>query len=120
MSKPVLGLLLGGFLGLIDGVSAYAYPAARAGILGIVIGSTFKGLITGLAAGLFARWFRSLPLGILVGVAVGGLFSWWVAANSPLDGKYYYWEIVLPGTLLGVVVGFATQRFGRDRTPRTA
>lgn len=120
MSKTVLGLALGAGLGLIDGLSAYAYPAARPEILGIMIGSTFKGLITGLAAGLFARWFRSLPLGILVGVAVGGAFSWWVAASSPLEGQYYYWEIVLPGTLLGAIVGFATQRFGRDRVPSAA
>jgi hypothetical protein len=46
---------------------------------------------------------------------VGAALSYWVAATSPLEGRYYYWEIVLPGTLLGAIVGFATQRFGRDR-----
>ena len=31
MSKPALGLLLGGLLGLIDGLSALLYPAAASG-----------------------------------------------------------------------------------------
>ena len=26
------------------------------------------------------------------------------------QGKHYYWEIMLPGGLLGIIVGFATQR----------
>jgi hypothetical protein len=29
------------------------------------------------------------------------------------DGKHYYWEIILPGSVLGLIVGYATQRYGR-------
>ena len=28
-------------------------------------------------------------------------------------GKHYYWEIMLPGSLAGAIVGYATQRYGR-------
>jgi LytS/YehU family sensor histidine kinase len=115
MSKVMLGLLLGAVLGAIDGWSAGLYDfITRDQLLGIVIGSTGKGLITGLAAGIFARKSRSLGKGILFGLAVGLLLSFIVAAlpGDP-NGKHYYVEIMLPGMALGAVVGFATQRYGR-------
>jgi LytS/YehU family sensor histidine kinase len=115
MSKPVLGLLLGAVLGLLDGMGAYAYPEVRDQIVGIMIGSTFKGLVTGLATGFFATKLKSLPLGMLIGLAIGCLLSYIVAAmpdpNNP--GKHFYLEIMLPGSILGAVVGYATYRFGR-------
>jgi hypothetical protein len=81
-------------------------------IVQIVVGSTLKGLISGLAMGFFARRFQSLPLGILVGLAVG-LALGYVAAMAPdAQGRHHYFEIMLPGGILGLVVGFATQRFG--------
>jgi hypothetical protein len=114
MPKWLLGLALGAVLGLIDGASAYLYPypEVRAQIVSIVIGSTFKGLLTGLAAGVVAVRYRSLPVGILAGLAVGLLLSYLVAA---MPGNHHYWEIMLPGATLGAIVGFATQRFGRAR-----
>ena len=54
MNKPVFGLLLGGFLGIFDGLTAWFTPEARVALLGIVIGSTVKGLITGISIGYFA------------------------------------------------------------------
>ena len=36
------------------------------------------------------------------------------------DGKHYYWEIMLPGGLLGVIVGYATQRHAGARVPQEA
>src|SRR5262252_1476864 len=75
MKKPVFGMLLGGLLGIPDGLSALVSagddPNVRAGIVGIVIGSTVKGLITGLLIGWFARKTSSLPLAIVFGMAVG-------------------------------------------------
>jgi len=119
MSKPVLGLLLGAVLGLLDGASAYLYPYqdVKEQIIGIMIGSMFKGLLTGLATGYFATRLKSLPLGMLVGLAIGCLLSWGVVAMQP-PGHQYYVEIMIPGSLLGVVVGYATWRFGRG--PRAA
>ena len=66
MNKIVLGLLVGGILGIFDGLSAWFTPAVRAQLLGIVIGSTVKGLIAGILIGYFAkkvtrcRWACSL------------------------------------------------------------
>ena len=36
-------------------------------------------------------------------------------------GKHYYFEIMLPGSILGVVVGFAAQQYkGGDLTARAS
>ena len=116
MNKPLLGLLVGAVLGCIDGASAWFYgPEVQEQIQTIVIGSTFKGFITGLLAGFFARKVSSLPLGIFFGLAVGLALSYAVAAMPDKYGKHYYWEIMLPGSALGAIVGFATQRYGRAR-----
>jgi hypothetical protein len=39
MNKVVLGLLVGGLLGIFDGLTAWFTPDVRAQLLGIVIGS---------------------------------------------------------------------------------
>jgi hypothetical protein len=113
MNKVVLGLILGAVLGILDGLSALvSAPETRPEILGIVIGSTFKGIVAGVLIGFFARRVNSLPLGILFGLAVGLLLAWPIAYMNAQAGKNYYWEIMLPGGVLGTIVGFATQRYG--------
>jgi hypothetical protein len=99
-------------LRLFDGSTAMLYPDSRPLIVGILIGSTFKGLITGLVAGFFARKFQSIPLGILVGL-VAGMAVTYPIAIEPVNGNSYFLEIMIPGSILGAVVGFATQRFGK-------
>lgn len=113
MNKALLGLLLGGILGIFDGLTAWFYPEARSQLLGIVIGSTIKGLIAGVCIGYFARKVNSLPLGIIFGLGVGLLLAFAVAAMPNPAGKHYYFEIMLPGGIVGVIVGYATQRYGR-------
>jgi peptidoglycan/LPS O-acetylase OafA/YrhL len=113
MSKPALGLLLGGLLGLIDGFSALLYPGTAAMIVPIIVGSTIKGLVTGIAMGVLARRVRSVPVGIVGGLALGLALSYVAALTPDPQGRHHYAEIMLPGTILGVIVGFATQRFGR-------
>jgi hypothetical protein len=114
MNKPVFGLLLGGFLGIFDGLTALvSAPEVAPRIVGIVIGSTFKGLVTGVLIGLFARKVRSLPMGVLFGLAVGLFLAYLIAAMPDPSGKHYYWQIMLPGGILGMIVGYATQRHGR-------
>lgn len=123
MSKPVVGLLLGAALGLVDGASAYLYPYpdVRAQIIGIVVGSTFKGLLTGWFAGLIATKLNSLPLGIGFGLLIGLFLSWLVAwQGGDPNVPHYYVEIMLPGGALGAIVGFATQRFGVQRATGNA
>jgi hypothetical protein len=113
MNKPVFGLLLGGILGIFDGLTAWFTPAARPMLGGIVIGSTFKGLIAGILIGFFARKVNSIPLGTVFGLAVGLVLAYAVAAmNEP----HYYFEIMLPGGILGLVVGIATQKFPQKET----
>jgi hypothetical protein len=121
MSKPVFGLLLGAVLGVFDGLTAWFTPEVRSEMVGIVIGSTFKGLIAGLCAGFFARKVNSVPLGVLFGLAVGMFLAYLVAAMPSATGKHYYFEIMLPGSIFGAVVGFATQKYGRTpaRSART-
>ena len=112
MKKLIIGIVLGGVLGVFDGLTAWFTPEVRSQIAQIVIGSCFKGILTGLAAGIFARKVNSVPLGILVGLLVGMLLSFAVAQ---MQGKYYF-AIMLPGSILGAIVGFATQRTPKVET----
>jgi hypothetical protein len=113
LSKPVFGLVLGGVLGIFDGLTALfsGGPEIPSQIHLIVLGSTIKGLIAGVLIGWFARKVDSLALGIVFGLAVGAVLAYLVTIGGP-----YFWEIVLPGSLLGVIVGYATQRY----TPRAS
>lgn len=112
MNKVWLGLLIGGILGIFDGLTAWFTPDVRTQLLGIVIGSCVKGLIAGVLIGWFAKKVHSLPLGILFGLAVGLLLAFGVASMPQPTGKHYYFEIMLPGGIVGMIVGYATQRFG--------
>ena len=114
MSKPLIGVILGAVLGAIDGLTAWFTPAVRDQLGTIVVGSTIKGIIAGIAIGFFAKKFHSLPIGILFSVIVGAILAFLVAL---MQGGYYL-EIVLPGTLVGLIVGFATQKYGTS--PATA
>jgi hypothetical protein len=44
---------------------------------------------------------------------VGAILAYIIAA---LQGGYYF-EIILPGTLVGLIVGFATQKYGNSPAP---
>jgi len=119
MSKLMLGLVAGAVLGFFDGLSAWFTPEVRDQMLSIVIGSTGKGLLTGIAAGWVAKKYDSMTAAVLVGLGVGLVLSYAVAAMPDASGNHYYLQIVLPGSILGLIVGFASQRFGRS-TPRAA
>jgi len=120
MSKPILGLVLGGILGIFDGLTALFTPEVVPQIMGIIIGSTIKGIIAGVAIGFFARKVNSLPLGIAFGFVVGLLLAFAVAAMPDENGKHYYFQIMLPGSIVGLIVGFATQKYGRPAPAQTA
>lgn len=109
MKKLLIGVALGAALGFIDGWSAWFSPEAHTEMLRIVIGSTIKGLIAGVLIGAFARRVRSLPLGIVFGLGVGLLLALFVARYMEHG---HYFAIMLPGGLVGTIVGYATQRFG--------
>jgi hypothetical protein len=115
MRKWLLGTMLGGFLGIFDGLTALiSAPETAPQIMQIVIGSCIKGLITGWLIGFFAQKVKSLPLGIIFGLAVGAFLAFLVAwLQYASEGNVNrFWQIMLPGSVLGIVVGYATQRYG--------
>src|SRR6267143_400680 len=59
--------------------------------------------------GLFARKAARVLPTVIFGTAVGALLAFCIAL---LQGAHYL-EIILPGTLVGLLTGFATVRYGR-------
>ena len=121
MNKPVLGLLLGGALDALDGLTALiSAPEVKPEIVGIVIGSTGKGLLAGLLIGFVARKVNNLVAGILIGTVIAALLALPIALHAdPVTGRRYIWEIMIPGSIVGLIVGYATQRFGQPAAQRT-
>lgn len=122
MNKPLLGLLLGAGLGVLDGLTALvSAPETAPTIVAIVIGSCGKGLVAGLATGFFARKVNNLTAGILFGLVASALVTLPIAvAPQPTnEGQPYFWEIIIPGMIVGLIVGFATQRYGTRPPQRT-
>jgi hypothetical protein len=115
MNKPVLGLILGGVLGILDGLTALLSAPEVAPQIGlIVVGSMGKGLIAGVIIGAIARKLRNLPAGILVGLVISGLVTYPIAiGEDPNTKQVYFWEIMIPGMIVGMIVGFATQKYGK-------
>jgi hypothetical protein len=112
MSKPVFAMLLGGILGVFDGLTALFYPEVRDQMAGIVIGSTLKGIVAGLIIGLVAQRTQSLGVGIVLGLVVGAVLAALVTIGGP-----YFWEIVLPGSVVGLIVGYATFKYRGAAAP---
>lgn len=120
MNKILVGLIVGAVLGLIDGATAWFTPEVRDQMLGIIIGSTVKGIIAGIAAGWYARRVQSVSKGIVFGFVVGLVLAFAVAAMPDANGQHYWWQIMVPGSILGGVIGWATQRYGRPASLRGA
>lgn len=112
MNKILVGVLFGLALGFLDGATAWLYPETRPVIGGILVGSSFKGMLVGILSGWFARRVNSLQWGVVVGSALGLLFAFAVAYLDARQGTPHYLEIMLPGFVVGAIVGFLTQRMG--------
>ena len=107
MKKPVFAMVLGAVLGAFDGLSALiSAPQEAPNIVGIVIGSTIKGLVAGLIIGFVAQRTQSVAAIVGVGLVVGAFFAYLVTLGGP-----YFWEIILPGSIVGLIVGFATAKY---------
>jgi hypothetical protein len=119
MNKLLVGVIAGAGLGFIDGLTAWFTPAVRPYMMGILIGSTLKGMLVGVLSGLVARKMRSVPIGIGVGAGLGLLFAYLVAAMPSETGKHYYFEIMVPGFIVGALIGFITQRWGHPAGKET-
>ena len=106
MKKPLFATLLGGFLGIFDGLTAWFTPEVRSQLGGIVIGSTIKGLLTGIIIGFFATRVHSLVVGTIFGLIVGAFFAYLILLMNPGHAL----NIMLPGSLVGLIVGYTSQR----------
>lgn len=62
--------------------------------------------MAGVLIGLIARKVNHLTASVALGV-------------DPVTGKRYFWEIMIPGEIVGLIVGYATQKFGRPVPQRT-
>ena len=114
MSKPLIGVITGLVLGAIDGLAAWFYgPEVQAMITGIVVGSSIKSMIVGLVVGLVARKTASRRTVLLVGLIGGFVMAFIVAAMPGENGEHYWLEIIIPGTLVGFILGYVTHRYGR-------
>jgi len=118
MNKIVVGLLFGAILGVVDGSTAWFTPEARPGIAGILVGSSIKGMIVGVLSGWFARKINSTAWGVVFGAGLGLLLAYGVAAMEPA-GHHHYPEIMLPGFVVGAIIGFLTQRMGATPVQQT-
>src|SRR5579872_4997973 len=110
MNQIVAGLLLGLVLGAIDGATAWFYPETHSMMGSIMMGSSIKGMVVGLLCGWFARKVHSTQLGILAGSVLGLLFGFLVATLDTVNGEHPYLQIMLPGFVVGAIVGFLTQK----------
>ena len=114
MSKLRLGLVVGTLLGLLDGLSTFFDPkAVEMGMMPmIIVGSTVKGLLSGWLIAWFAQRSHSLPLGVAFGLVVGLALSFLVALMPDPEGNYHFLEIMAPGAILGLIVGYVCHRWG--------
>jgi hypothetical protein len=110
LTKPMLGLAVGGTLGLLDGLSGFLEPSLAPVMSSVITFSLLKGLVAGIAIGFVSQRFHSMLVGILTGIGIAGALSLLVILRA---GMTLFWDIMLPGMLLGVVVGFTTQKFGK-------
>ena len=108
MNKILVGVVFGLILGALDGATAWFTPEVRSEMAGILIGSSIKGMLVGILSGWYARKVESTPKGIVVGSVLGLFFA---AIIAVMQGNHYL-EILLPGFVVGAIIGFLTQRMG--------
>jgi len=113
MKKTIFATVLGGVLGAFDGLTALASaPEVAPQIASIIFFSSLKGVAAGVAIAMFEKKVKSLPLGILFGLAVGFFLAWLVTLGERPE---YFWKIMLPGGAVGLIVGYATYTYRDDR-----
>lgn len=102
------GLGAGLVLGLLDGLSAALAPVLPPELTVIVVAATVKGLINGAVVVTATRWVDGLRALTGVGALSGLVLSALAAAPS---GAYV--EIIVPGTVVGLLVGLIVAKWGR-------
>ena len=111
MNKVLLGLLAGTFLGLLDGLSAIPNPDAQPMLVMIITSATIKGFITGLIFGFVAQKVEGMSQNLLIGLGISTVLSALAAIPSG-----YYLEIIVPGAIIGLLLGFIVTKWGKQKT----
>ena len=113
MKKILFAIILGALLGVMDGSTAWFTPDVRPKLGDIILWSAMKDVIAGFMIGVFAvfvrDWKKVAAFGLLVGL---GLALWVASVPDPETGKHYYLAIMLPGSMVGLLVGYFTAKYG--------
>lgn len=120
MKKIGLAVILGAILGAFDGLTAWFEPAVRAQLGTIVMLSSLKSVFAGILIGILACFVKNRLVVAYFGLAVGLLLAYLVAMQpDATTGQHYYAQIMVPGALVGLIVGYATARYGEKLTVLT-
>ncbi len=119
MKKKIgFAVLVGAILGAFDGLTAWFEPAVRDQIGTIVMLSSLKSVFAGLLIGVFACFVERRVAIAIFGLVVGLALAYLVAMSpDPKTGQHYYAQIMIPGAIVGLIVGYATARYGNNLTP---
>ena len=114
MKKKIgFAVLVGAILGAFDGMTAWFEPSVRDQIGTIVMLSSLKSVIAGFLIGIFACFVQKRIAIAVFGLAVGLALAYLVAMSpDPKTGQHYYAQIMVPGAIVGLLVGYATARYG--------
>ena len=116
MKKILIAVALGAVLGILDGSTAWFSPDARPKLGNIIMWSAMKDVIAGFLIGVFAVMVKDWKLVTGFGLLVGLALAFWVASvPDPDTGKHYYLAIMLPGGLVGLLVGYFTAKYGQKK-----
>src|SRR5467141_4923665 len=94
LTKPMLGLAVGGVLGLLDGLSGFFEPSLAPVMTSVITFSLLKGLLAGIATGYVSQRVHSMLLGILAGTGIAAVLSLLVILKA---GIALFWDILPPG-----------------------
>ena len=121
MKKIGIAMGVGAILGAFDGLTAWFTPAVRDQVGTIVMLSSLKSVIAGLLIGLFACFVKKRAAVMAFGFVVALLLAYLVASSpDPNTGEHYYAQIMIPGSIVGLLVGYATVRYGEQGTASPA
>jgi ABC-type uncharacterized transport system permease subunit len=122
MKKKIgLAVVVGAILGAFDGMTAWFEPSVRDQLGTIIMLSSLKSVIAGFLIGIFACFVQKRVAIAVFGLLVGLVLAYLVAmAPDPKTGEHYYAQIMVPGAIVGLLVGYATSRYGGDTATSTA
>jgi hypothetical protein len=112
LTKPMLGLAVGGTLGLLDGLSGFFEPSLTPVMGSVITFSLLKGLVAGVSTGYVSQRVHSMLLGILAGIGIAAALSLLVILRA---GIALFLGHPPPGYAARGDRGIRNARFGRAK-----